>query len=110
MWKKLSAWTGEIHKGCGCASTSPRVAGPDTAVAIGFGVAQIQKDGQIIFDEMIAEKSGDEENHYLSEFELLATADPDHDWRLILYGPLNGRVYQRQEGQWVLVESNRGFA
>ena len=40
-----------------------------------------------------------------------AVIDPDHDWRVTLFGPLHGEVYQRQgEGEWLLVESNQGFA
>lgn len=47
----------------------------------------------------------------VSRVERLARQDPDHDWRIILYGPLHGEVYQRHgKSQWVLVESNQGFA
>lgn len=45
------------------------------------------------------------------EVEKLAAADPDHDWRIVLYGPLHGEVYQRHDaGVWNLVEKNEGFA
>lgn len=47
----------------------------------------------------------------VSRAERLARQDPDHDWRIVLYGPLHGEVYQRHgRNQWVLVESNEGFA
>lgn len=47
----------------------------------------------------------------VSRVERLARQDPDHDWRIVLYGPLHGEVYQRHgKSQWVLVESNQGFA
>ena len=48
--------------------------------------------------------------HPLSEFEAMATSDPERDWRLILWGPLSGQEYQRQDGEWVLVKTNQGFA
>ncbi len=45
-----------------------------------------------------------------AEAEALAAADPDHDWRIQLEGPLRGATYQRHgAGEWVLIESNRGF-
>ncbi len=40
-----------------------------------------------------------------------AAADPDHDWRIVLNGPLSGRTYQRHAaGEWALIEQNQGFA
>lgn len=45
------------------------------------------------------------------DVERLAKKAPDHDWRIVLYGPLHGEIYQRHgKGKWVLVESNQGFA
>lgn len=47
----------------------------------------------------------------VAEAEKMAAVDPDHDWRIVLYGPLHGEVYQRHaEGVWNLVEKNAGFA
>jgi hypothetical protein len=47
----------------------------------------------------------------VAEAEKAALADPDHDWRIVLFGPLHGEVYQRHEaGAWMLVEKNEGFA
>ena len=46
-----------------------------------------------------------------ADAEALAAQDPDHDWRIVLHGPLSGRTYQRHgPGQWMLVEKNEGFA
>lgn len=46
-----------------------------------------------------------------AQAEELAAADPDHDWRIMIYGPLSGRTYQRHApGSWVMVEQNEGFA
>lgn len=46
----------------------------------------------------------------VAQAERVAKRDPDHDWRIVLYGPLHGEVYQRQDGEWLLVEKNEGFA
>ncbi len=47
----------------------------------------------------------------VAEVEALAAIDPDHDWRIVLFAPLHGEVFQRHgEGEWNLVEKNQGFA
>lgn len=47
----------------------------------------------------------------MKDAEAAALADPDHDWRIVLFGPLHGEVYQRHgPGEWMLVEKNEGFA
>jgi hypothetical protein len=47
----------------------------------------------------------------VAQAEKVAATAPDHDWRIVLYGPLHGEVYQRQgAGEWLLVEKNQGFA
>lgn len=47
----------------------------------------------------------------LGEIEECAAADPDHDWRLEIHGPMGGAVYQRHGcAQWVAIERLDGFA
>ena len=47
----------------------------------------------------------------VAEAEVIAAKDPEHDWRIVLYGPLRGSTYQRHAVRhWVLVEKNEGFA
>lgn len=105
-WAKKQPWAGTVHQGCGNAPKVETIAPLDTVVAVGFGDAHIEKDGEIIFDEMRAD-----DWHQLSEFEAMAKLDPDHDWRMVLYAPLRGQVYQRHDNdKWVLIESNEGFA
>ena len=42
---------------------------------------------------------------------LIAPMDPDHDWRIVKFGPMHGETFQRQvENNWVCIESNEGFA
>lgn len=80
----------------------------DCVIAVGFGYAACTRDGL----EMLAERdAADGQYPTVREAETLALADPDHDWRIILDGPLHGETYQRQgEGRWVLVAKNEGFA
>jgi hypothetical protein len=71
-------------------------------------MAALMKDGEYVWME---------HNHEwdkcmtVAQAEELAAADPDHDWRIVLHGPLRGSTYQRHgEMQWMLVEKNQGFA
>jgi hypothetical protein len=90
-----------------------------SVIAVGFGDAHLSKDGEVIWSELEGLRANPnptlEELNNLPSFlgsdaEALAIQDPDHDWRIVLNGPLSGRTYQRHgDGQWVLVEQNRGF-
>lgn len=108
-WEKLPAWEGRIHQGClNCPPVLP-LADMDMVIAIGFGYAGITRDRKDVWHEPI--DAAWEDLPTLAHFEEMAAADPDHDWRAILDGPMRGRTYQRQgPGQWVLVASNQGFA
>lgn len=54
--------------------------------------------------------AGEAEYWDFAEVEKLAAADPDHDWRVVMFGPLHGEEYQRHgPDQWVLVVKNEGF-
>jgi len=78
-------------------------------VAVGFGFAGITKDEEVIYSE--PHDASWEELPTLMKFENMARKDPDHDWRLILDGPLHGEEYQRQgRNLWIMVSSNMGFA
>lgn len=47
----------------------------------------------------------------LAEIEECVAEDPDHDWRLRIYGAMSEYTYQRQGcAQWVGVEKGMGFA
>lgn len=87
----------------------PTQARMDKLICVGFGCAQLHCDGKMIADgEQWAEGDG-----FLrfSDAEEMAIADPCHDWRVILHGPLHGETYQRQgDGIWVCIERNEGFA
>ena len=81
---------------------------PYMLIAVGFGEARVTKDGKTVYKEPT---EYDERDIWTTEdAEKLASADPDHDWRIVLYAPLYGRTFQRQDGHWLLIEENRGFA
>lgn len=100
----------KIHVGCLNCSTAALVAPMEMSICVGFGFAHLEKDGELVYDGEAA-LSNDEEPWTVSDAEKLAVADPDHDWRIVKYGPLHGETFQRQgESNWVCVESNQGFA
>ncbi|MCB1719526.1 MAG: hypothetical protein KDK05_30690, partial [Candidatus Competibacteraceae bacterium] len=88
MWTKEKPYEGTIVQGCLCCPSVLPVACLDTVVAVGFGIAQITKDGEVIFDEMEAQDTPWDEFPTLRKFEEMAKVDPDHDWRMNLFGPL----------------------
>lgn len=109
-----SAWTKlppiEAHYG-GCLNCGQRP--PqfplEGVIAVGFGYAALHKDGAPVWSE--DEAASDNSMMTGADAEALAAQDPDHDWRIVLHGPLSGRAYQRHgPGQWMLVEKSEGFA
>ena len=81
----------------------------DEIISVGFGDAHVEKDGEIIYREPTEYEEHDFWTFRDAENEALK--DPDHDWRVVLYAPLRGRVFQRQGiSKWLLVEENQGFA
>ncbi len=85
------------------------VAPMDEIIAVGFGDAHVEKDGEIIYRESTEYEEQDFWTFQDAENEALK--DPDHDWRVVLYAPLRGRIFQRQEpGKWYLIEEDHGFA
>lgn len=82
----------------------------DLGIAVGFGSADVTRDGELVLDGERIVNEGEGWPTF-ADAEALAVIDPDHDWRVTLFGPLHGEVYQRHgPEEWVLVESNRGFA
>lgn len=93
----------------GCLKCSPypqTQLSEDARIAVGFGLAQLTCNGEEIWAEDNHEY---EDCMTVSEADVIASERPDEDWRIVLYGPLRGRVYQRHgELQWMLIEENKG--
>lgn len=103
----LPPFEGVIHQGCLRAPRIEGLASMGLMICVGFGIAQITKDDEIIYSDM----SIADDVPLLEDFEGMAQQSPDHDWRLLLEAPLRGREYQRQGFEkWVLIDSNMGFA
>lgn len=106
-WKKLPPIEGK-HGGCLNCGPRPSTFHPEMIIGVGFGYAALTRDGAEIWSE-----NENENAEYLTgaQAEALAALEPDHDWRIVLDGPLSGRTYQRHgAGEWMLVEQNMGFA
>lgn len=84
------------------------VASMEKIIAVGFGAAEVRKNGETVLD---GEHPPNGECVTFADAEALAAAAPEHDWLVVLDGPLHGETYQRQGPKyWVLVERNEGFA
>lgn len=109
-WQKLPPLDGRANP-CGCCPPIPAKAHMEKIIAVGFGSADVTRDGEVVLDGERAYQTGADDLVSFAHAEGLAAADPDHDWRVTLFGPLHGEVYQRQgPGEWVLVGKNEGFA
>lgn len=105
-FEKLPVIEGGQYCGCLlCGPTRTQLC-RDSLIAVGFGTAMLTRDGEVMLSE------GDSDDfHTVGEAEDMAILDPEHDWRIVLHGPLRGATYQRQaEATWLLVEQNDGFA
>lgn len=108
-WARLPALEGKPNPCLHCPPILPTI-GMDRVIAVGFGAAYVSRDGESLYDEAEVEDSG-KEHWEVRDAERLATKDPEHDWRIVMHGPMHGETYQRQgPGSWVLVEKNEGFA
>lgn len=112
-WTKVEPFTGTKHHGClNCGGTED-IAPMEMVIGVGFGAAYALRDEDRVYDESAVMHGGGDFDDLatLQTIEDMAASDPDHDWRVVLHGPLRGRTYQRHDvGKWVLIESNQGFA
>jgi hypothetical protein len=105
-WKKLPPVQGGAA-GCLNCGRAHDLLPLGAIIAVGFGDAHVERDGEVVYRE--PHDYG--KIRTLRTFENRAAKDPDHDWRVVLNGPLHGETYQRQAPrEWVLVERNQGFA
>ena len=106
-WKKEPAIEG-TSGGCLNCGPRPNLFGENNIIAVGFGYAGLHRDGVPVYNE---DGACDADFMTGADAEALAAGDPDHDWRIVLEGPLSGRTYQRHgPKEWVLISQNMGFA
>lgn len=108
-WKKLDPLAGAPNP---CRHCPPILAEahPEKVIAVGFGAASVTRDGHEVYSEPTGDDVPEDAYWDFARAEVEAAKDPDHDWRAVLFGPLHGETYQRQDGRWLLVEKNEGFA
>jgi hypothetical protein len=85
---------------------------PGSVIAVGFGEAYLELNGQTIWREQdVKNPIGWESFLTCRQAESLAASNPEGDWRIHLVGPLYEVHYQRQSSnRWVLYSEGAGFA
>lgn len=113
---KPAWWQPPLARGaqqCGCLNCGPK---PNRLnlrqrIAVGFGDAYASRDGAVVLREAHGPHVTDKDSPTVQQAENMARKDPNHDWRIRFYGPLSGQTYQRHgRNEWVLVDTDRGFA
>lgn len=110
MWEKLKPVEATL---CGCLNCSTRynTAPMEMMIAVGFGDARVIKNKETVYSENECCRDNWDNAWKVQDAENAALEDPDNDWKIVMYGPMHGETYQRQNhGEWVLVETNIGFA
>jgi len=100
-----------------CPPLIPQVAPMNMMIAVGFGMASVQMDGELVYSDIKVEEFNETHEANLLPYwrvqdaENEARKDPDHEWTIDMQGPLQGETYKRMgEDNWVLIDSNNGFA
>ncbi len=81
----------------------------DTVLYNGFGGYRVTKNHCLFYQ-------GDAGGDFLSfltlqQIEAEASKTPEDTWKVILDNPLRGATWERRiDGNWVLIETNQGFA
>ena len=99
---------GPLHLGCLNCSTASRTLPGRRHIAVGFGNACLLRDRLRVWSEAHAMNLDD--CLTVRNATRRVRRDPNHDWRIVLHGPMHGETFQWQGDRWVLIESNKGFA
>lgn len=110
--KKKSWWKPAIEaKGskCLCCGETAELLDLNTKLYNGFGGWVVMKNGQEYFQE---ENGIDfDEGKDLKHVENMIGEDTENLYEAVVYLPLRGATYQRHaKNNWVLIETNEGFA
>ena len=104
-WTKLPPIAPDGAACLNCGPKSARLKMSDY-IGVGFGYAACERDGEPVWIEQDFNDAPT-----AMRFENMARKDPDHDWRVVIHGPLSGATYQRHgRNDWPMVEKNQGFA
>lgn len=105
-WKKLPAIEA-TYGGCLNCGPRPNFFPANGMIAIGFGYAGLHRNREPVYIE-----PSDSDTYMTgAQAEVIAAADPDHDWQIVIWGPLSSRTYQRHgPDEWALIAQGKGFA
>jgi hypothetical protein len=98
----------EIHRGSclNCPQTEDLLP-LNTELYQDFGGYSVKRDGEYYYSHI--NRKG--RCPTLKHFEIIARANPEYKWEIILDLPLRGATWERKEkNKWVLTETNIGFA
>ena len=80
----------------------------DAVIGVGFGVATLTRDGDVIYEEDDCETAGPVT---VAQAEELAQTFPEHDWCIHLIALLDDRQYRRTgTGSWKLYKRGYGLS
>jgi len=96
---------------CVCPTPTDDKLKMNTVLYYGFGGYTVKKNGELFYE-------GDPQGEWdsfkkLRDIEKEAKEEPKSKWEVILYDPLNGATWTRnrlKKGEWILTETNEGFA
>ena len=100
-WKKEPASEGKQGS---CLHCGPRPSlslfPPNGFISVGFGYAGLHRDGKPVWSEpLLSANENESKGDYMTgaKAEELAAEDPDHDWRIVLEGPLTAALKKRAD-------------
>lgn len=94
------------HSGCLNCGSKPLRVKLNVRLHAGFGMTALKRDGEYVESYFEYEKCPT-----FQRFENVARKDPDHDWQVLVDGPLSDVTYQRHgQNEWVAVAKGMGFA
>lgn len=73
----------------------PQIANMDMLISVGFGDAYVTKDGEEIYNELDIDDY--EKLWRVKDAEEYARKDPNHKYRIVIYAPLHGETYERND-------------
>lgn len=80
----------------------------DAVIGVGFGMATLTRDGDVVYEENSGESAGPVT---VAQAEELAQTHPEHDWCIHLVALLDDRHYRRiRKGSWKLYKRGYGLS
>jgi len=80
----------------------------DEVLYRGFGGYSVEMNGKIMY--LASPEMDWAQFATLEDIEAMAQHEPDEEWVVVLDNPLRGARWKRENGRWVLFETNPGFA